>query len=128
MNFAFNGFLREKLQIFFLNQSWYGTVVTVFPSSLSMGSYKPMHVFMTFAFYFQDSDCSKETSQNSSIYTVKNQSSTDSTVKATQSLSNSTTVAEAVNSLKMHVTILNLFTWIVLLNLPSLIYWLKNLR
>ncbi|XP_074884158.1 GPI inositol-deacylase isoform X4 [Buteo buteo] len=90
--------------------------------------FKPMHVFMTFAFYFQDSDCSKETSQNSSIYTVKNQSSTDSTVKATQSLSNSTTVAEAVNSLKMHVTILNLFTWIVLLNLPSLIYWLKNLR
>jgi len=51
----------------------------------------------------------------------------DSTSEATQSLSNST-IAEDVNSLKMHVTILNLFTWIVLLNLPSLIYWLKNLR
>ncbi|NWX46002.1 PGAP1 deacylase, partial [Steatornis caripensis] len=89
---------------------------------------KPVHVFMTFAFYFQDSDHSKETSQNSSILTVKNQSSMDSTSKATQSLSNSTATAEAVNSLKMHVTILNLFTWIVLLNLPSLIYWLKNLR
>uniref|UniRef100_A0A8C5UBT5 GPI inositol-deacylase n=1 Tax=Malurus cyaneus samueli TaxID=2593467 RepID=A0A8C5UBT5_9PASS len=38
------------------------------------------------------------------------------------------TIAEAVNSLKMHITILNLFMWIVLLNLPSLIYWLKNLR
>ncbi|KAM6131737.1 GPI inositol-deacylase [Phoenicopterus ruber ruber] len=75
-----------------------------------------------------DSDCSKETSRNSSIHTVKDQSSMDSTSKATQSLSNSTTLAEAVNSLKMHVTILNLFTWIVLLNLPSLIYWLKNLR
>ncbi|XP_068263967.1 LOW QUALITY PROTEIN: GPI inositol-deacylase [Nyctibius grandis] len=75
-----------------------------------------------------DSDSSKETSWNSSIQTVKNQSSMDSTSKATQSLSNSTTIAEAVNSLKMHVTILNLFTWIVLLNLPSLIYWLKNLR
>ncbi|XP_042664469.1 GPI inositol-deacylase isoform X2 [Tyto alba] len=75
-----------------------------------------------------DSDCSKETSQNSSIYTVKNQSSTDSTSKATQSLCDSTTIAEAINSLKMHVTILNLFTWIVLLNLPSLIYWLKNIR
>uniref|UniRef100_A0A803VDM1 GPI inositol-deacylase n=1 Tax=Ficedula albicollis TaxID=59894 RepID=A0A803VDM1_FICAL len=35
---------------------------------------------------------------------------------------------DTVNSLKMHITILNLFTWIVLLNLPSLIYWLKNLR
>uniref|UniRef100_A0A8C0EXG1 GPI inositol-deacylase n=1 Tax=Bubo bubo TaxID=30461 RepID=A0A8C0EXG1_BUBBB len=69
----------------------------------------------------------KETSQNSSIYTVKNQSSMDSTSKATQSLCNST-IAEGISSLKMHVTILNLFTWIVLLNLPSLIYWLKNLR
>uniref|UniRef100_A0A663LL62 GPI inositol-deacylase n=1 Tax=Athene cunicularia TaxID=194338 RepID=A0A663LL62_ATHCN len=47
--------------------------------------------------------------------------------KATQSLCNST-IAEGISSLKMHVTILNLFTWIVLLNLPSLIYWLKNLR
>ncbi|XP_054065477.1 GPI inositol-deacylase isoform X1 [Rissa tridactyla] len=75
-----------------------------------------------------DSDPSKETSRNSSIHTVKNQSSMDNTSKATQLLSNSTTIAEAVNSLKMHVTILNLFTWIVLLNLPSLIYWLKNLR
>uniref|UniRef100_A0A8C8BVZ5 GPI inositol-deacylase n=1 Tax=Otus sunia TaxID=257818 RepID=A0A8C8BVZ5_9STRI len=74
-----------------------------------------------------DSDCSKETSQNSSIYTVKNQSSMDSTSKATQSLCNST-IAEGISSLKMHVTILNLVTWIVLLNLPSLIYWLKNLR
>ncbi|XP_074728858.1 GPI inositol-deacylase isoform X1 [Strix uralensis] len=73
------------------------------------------------------SDCKKETSQNSSIYTVKNQSSMDSTSKATQSLCNST-IAEGISSLKMHVTILNLFTWIVLLNLPSLIYWLKNLR
>ncbi|KFR00095.1 GPI inositol-deacylase, partial [Opisthocomus hoazin] len=70
---------------------------------------------------------SKETSRNSSTHTVKKQSSMDSTSEATQSLSNST-IAEDVNSLKMHVTILNLFTWIVLLNLPSLIYWLKNLR
>uniref|UniRef100_A0A803Y235 GPI inositol-deacylase n=1 Tax=Meleagris gallopavo TaxID=9103 RepID=A0A803Y235_MELGA len=44
-----------------------------------------------------------------------------------KSLSSSTT-AEAANSLKIHVTVLNLFTWIVLLNLPSLVYWLKNLR
>uniref|UniRef100_A0A803VEF8 GPI inositol-deacylase n=1 Tax=Ficedula albicollis TaxID=59894 RepID=A0A803VEF8_FICAL len=56
------------------------------------------------------------------------QSSLDSIPEATQSPSNSKTLAEAVNSLKMHITILNLFTWIVLLNLPSLIYWLKNLR
>ncbi|XP_053926434.1 GPI inositol-deacylase isoform X1 [Cuculus canorus] len=75
-----------------------------------------------------DSDSSKETSQNSNVHPVKNQNSRDDTSKATQCLSNSATIAEAVNSLKMHVTIFNLFTWIVLLNLPSLIYWLKNLR
>ncbi|XP_050195742.1 GPI inositol-deacylase isoform X2 [Myiozetetes cayanensis] len=76
----------------------------------------------------RDSDHSQETSQNSSIHTVKPQSSMDSVPEMSQPLTNSTAIAEAVNSLKMHLTILNLFTWIVLLNLPSLIYWLKNLR
>ncbi|XP_054027582.1 GPI inositol-deacylase [Dryobates pubescens] len=75
-----------------------------------------------------DSDCSKETSQNLNMPTVKPQSLITSTSKATQPLSNSTTTAEVLNSLKMHVTILNLFTWTVLLYSPSLIYWLKNLR
>ncbi|NWU91219.1 PGAP1 deacylase, partial [Upupa epops] len=56
-----------------------------------------------------------------------NQSLMQSASKTTEPLSN-TTIAEAISSLKMHVTVLNLFTWIVLLNLPSLIYWLKNLR
>ncbi|XP_019472509.1 GPI inositol-deacylase isoform X2 [Meleagris gallopavo] len=70
---------------------------------------------------------SKETSQNSIRCTVKKQDLIDSTSEATESLSSSTT-AEAANSLKIHVTVLNLFTWIVLLNLPSLVYWLKNLR
>ncbi|XP_052530992.1 GPI inositol-deacylase isoform X2 [Tympanuchus pallidicinctus] len=70
---------------------------------------------------------SKETSQNSIRCTVKKQDLPDSTSEATQSLSSSTT-AEAANSLKIHVTVFNLFTWIVLLNLPSLVYWLKNLR
>uniref|UniRef100_A0A8C9MHU7 GPI inositol-deacylase n=1 Tax=Serinus canaria TaxID=9135 RepID=A0A8C9MHU7_SERCA len=62
------------------------------------------------------------------VLKVKAQSSGDSISEATQSPSNNKTSAEAVNSLKMHITVLNLFTWIVLLNLPSLIYWLKNLR
>ncbi|XP_010005697.1 PREDICTED: GPI inositol-deacylase [Chaetura pelagica] len=75
-----------------------------------------------------DSDSSKETSQSSTIHAVKKQSSMDSTSEAMPSLSKSTTISEAINSLKMHVTVLNLFTWIVLLSFPSLIYWLKNLR
>uniref|UniRef100_A0A6J0TTT7 GPI inositol-deacylase n=1 Tax=Pogona vitticeps TaxID=103695 RepID=A0A6J0TTT7_9SAUR len=32
------------------------------------------------------------------------------------------------DSLNMHVTIINLLTWIVLLSCPSLVYWVKNLR
>ncbi|CAN8219122.1 unnamed protein product [Coccothraustes coccothraustes] len=90
--------------------------------------FKPVHIFVTSVFHFQDSGHSKETSQNSSTHTVKAQSSVDSIPEATEPPSNSKTSAEAVNSLKMHITVLNLFTWIVLLNLPSLIYWLKNLR
>ncbi|XP_030065141.1 GPI inositol-deacylase isoform X2 [Microcaecilia unicolor] len=34
----------------------------------------------------------------------------------------------AVDNLNMHITIMNLLTWIILLSSPSLIYWLKNLR
>ncbi|NXN13731.1 PGAP1 deacylase, partial [Indicator maculatus] len=90
--------------------------------------FKAVNVFDFLAFYFQDSDCSKETSQNLSMPTVKPQSLMNSTSKATQSLSSTTTTAEALSSLKLHVTVLNLLTWIVLLYLPSLIYWLKNLR
>ncbi|KAL0626519.1 GPI inositol-deacylase [Plecturocebus cupreus] len=35
---------------------------------------------------------------------------------------------DAEDSLRMHSTVINLLTWIVLLSTPSLIYWLKNLR
>ncbi|NXA53798.1 PGAP1 deacylase, partial [Nothocercus julius] len=70
----------------------------------------------------------KETSQNAVKHTVKKRDSVDGASEATQPLCNNRTVAEDVSSLRMHVTILNLFTWIMLLNLPSLIYWLKNLR
>ncbi|NXM08851.1 PGAP1 deacylase, partial [Tyrannus savana] len=100
--------------------------------SLSLVSWTTCGAFAVFLIYlqylFKDSDYSQETSQNSSIHTVKPQSSMDGVPEASQPLTNSTTIAEAVNSLKMHLTILNLFTWIVLLNLPSFIYWLKNLR
>ncbi|KAI2526281.1 PGAP1 isoform 3, partial [Pan troglodytes] len=34
---------------------------------------------------------------------------------------------DAEDSLRMHSTVINLLTWIVLLSMPSLIYWLKNL-
>ncbi|KAM8806886.1 GPI inositol-deacylase [Eudromia elegans] len=76
----------------------------------------------------EDLERSKETSQNAIKHTVKKGDAGHGALEATQPLCNSRTVAEGVSSLRMHVTILNLFTWIMLLSLPSLIYWLKNLR
>ncbi|NWI16082.1 PGAP1 deacylase, partial [Crypturellus soui] len=70
----------------------------------------------------------KETSQNAIKHAVKTRDSVDGASEETQPLCKNRTVAEDVNSLRMHVTILNLFTWTMLLNFPSLIYWLKNLR
>ncbi|XP_014987385.1 GPI inositol-deacylase isoform X1 [Macaca mulatta] len=35
---------------------------------------------------------------------------------------------DAEDSLRMHSTVINLLTWIVFLSMPSLVYWLKNLR
>uniref|UniRef100_A0A8C4MRA1 GPI inositol-deacylase n=1 Tax=Equus asinus asinus TaxID=83772 RepID=A0A8C4MRA1_EQUAS len=37
-------------------------------------------------------------------------------------------VGDAEDSIRMHSTVINLLTWVVLLSMPSLIYWLKNLR
>uniref|UniRef100_A0A8B9I730 GPI inositol-deacylase n=1 Tax=Anser brachyrhynchus TaxID=132585 RepID=A0A8B9I730_9AVES len=101
--------------------------------SLALVSWTTCGALAVFVIYLQYlfkvlKNCSKETSQNSSTHTVKNRSLIDLTSEPTQSLSNSTTIAETVNSLKIHLTILYLFTWIVLLNLPSLVYWFKNLR
>lgn len=48
LNFAFDGFLRHKLQIFILNHGLCDTVRIFFPSSFpSVGCYKPVHVFVT---------------------------------------------------------------------------------
>ncbi|XP_053900269.1 GPI inositol-deacylase isoform X1 [Malaclemys terrapin pileata] len=72
---------------------------------------------------------SKETSDNSNKETVKNCDSAETiTEAAAASPTTSTAIDNVVNSLKIHVTIINLLTWIVLLSLPSLIYWFKNLR
>nr|XP_032659496.1 GPI inositol-deacylase isoform X2 [Chelonoidis abingdonii] len=73
---------------------------------------------------------SKETSDNSNKETVKNCDSAETITKAAAAASPTTNTAidNVVNSLKIHITIINLLTWIVLLCLPSLIYWFKNLR
>ncbi|NXA40743.1 PGAP1 deacylase, partial [Eudromia elegans] len=90
------------------------------------GAFAILLVYLRYV--FKDSERSKETSQNAIKHTVKKGDAGHGALEATQPLCNSRTVAEGVSSLRMHVTILNLFTWIMLLSLPSLIYWLKNLR
>lgn len=69
----------------------------------------------------QVSDCSKKEMG-------KTYQSVTGISEVTQSSSSTTAINEVVDSLKMHVTVINLLTWIVLLTSPSLIYWLKNLR
>ncbi|CAM4617504.1 unnamed protein product [Lepidochelys olivacea] len=71
----------------------------------------------------------KETSDNSNKETVKNCDSTETiTEAAAASPTANRAIDNVVNSLKIHITIINLLTWIVLLSSPSLIYWFKNLR
>uniref|UniRef100_A0A8C7EC13 GPI inositol-deacylase n=1 Tax=Nothoprocta perdicaria TaxID=30464 RepID=A0A8C7EC13_NOTPE len=100
--------------------------------SLALVSWTTCGAFAILIIYlryvFKDSGHSKEASQNAIRHTVKEGDSVDGASEATQPLGDNRTVAEDVNSLQMHVTTLSLFTWIMLLNLPSLIYWLKNLR
>ncbi|KAM7153019.1 GPI inositol-deacylase isoform 1-T1 [Macrochelys suwanniensis] len=77
----------------------------------------------------KDPKHSKDTSDNSNKEIVKNCDSTETiTEAAAASPTTNTAIDNVVNSLKIHITILNLLTWIVLLSLPSLIYWFKNLR
>ncbi|XP_075790358.1 GPI inositol-deacylase isoform X1 [Pelodiscus sinensis] len=72
---------------------------------------------------------SKETSYNSKNKTVKNCDSAEISPEASSATPTTTqAIDNVVNSLKIHITIINLLTWIVLLSLPSLIYWFKNLR
>ncbi|KAM4626312.1 GPI inositol-deacylase [Discoglossus pictus] len=51
--------------------------------------------------------------------------------KQTSSITNQPSYSDinaASDSLKMHITIMNLLIWVTLLTLPSFVYWLKNLR
>uniref|UniRef100_A0A8C4Y2Q2 GPI inositol-deacylase n=1 Tax=Gopherus evgoodei TaxID=1825980 RepID=A0A8C4Y2Q2_9SAUR len=97
-------------------------ILLVFVSCTTCGAFAILIIYLHYMFksyllyqYFhlfslQDPKHSKETSDNSNKETVKN------------------SIDNVVNSLKIHITIINLLTWIVLLSLPSLIYWFKNLR
>ncbi|XP_074857208.1 GPI inositol-deacylase isoform X1 [Carettochelys insculpta] len=74
-----------------------------------------------------DQKHSKETSCNSKNETVKNCDSREIVPEAA-SASPTRDIDNIVHNLKIHITVINLLTWIVLLSCPSLIYWFKNLR
>ncbi|KAM8934528.1 GPI inositol-deacylase [Pelodytes ibericus] len=46
----------------------------------------------------------------------------------TSPLPTDTNINPAEDNLKMHIAIMNLLFWVTLLNLPSFVYWLRNLR
>uniref|UniRef100_A0ACB8FZD7 GPI inositol-deacylase n=1 Tax=Sphaerodactylus townsendi TaxID=933632 RepID=A0ACB8FZD7_9SAUR len=67
-------------------------------------------------------------SDNSHKDVGKNCGLTDGISEATKPPISNAAVDKIADSLKMHFTVLNMLTWIVVLSCPSLIYWLKNLR
>ncbi|XP_063174114.1 GPI inositol-deacylase [Candoia aspera] len=67
-------------------------------------------------------------SDDSKNETGKTYGSEDCLSEARNSSSTPTATDSIIDSLKMHITVINLLTWIVLLSCPSLIYWLKNIR
>ncbi|XP_061464142.1 GPI inositol-deacylase isoform X2 [Rhineura floridana] len=77
-------------------------------------------------------DTSPKNFEQSSLYSKKevgkNCGSVDGLSDAATSTISTTAIDSIVDSIKMHVTVINLLTWIALLSCPSLIYWLNNLR
>ncbi|XP_053136263.1 GPI inositol-deacylase isoform X2 [Hemicordylus capensis] len=71
---------------------------------------------------------SEQISDDSKKECGKSCESVDSIAEAATSSIGPSAIDRMVDSLRMHVTVINLLTWIVLLTCPSLIYWLKNLR
>ncbi|XP_074071523.1 GPI inositol-deacylase isoform X2 [Macrotis lagotis] len=70
-----------------------------------------------------------ENNTNSSIEeTEKNDGSEQNLPPKPDELPISLAIENAEDNFKMHITIVNLVIWVVLLSMPSLIYWLKNLR
>ncbi|XP_051841927.1 GPI inositol-deacylase-like [Antechinus flavipes] len=70
-----------------------------------------------------------ENNTNSSIEeTEKNDGSQQNLPPKPNVLPIGLVIDNAEDNFKMHITIVNLVIWIVFLSMPSLIYWLKNLR
>ncbi|XP_077175477.1 GPI inositol-deacylase isoform X2 [Paroedura picta] len=71
---------------------------------------------------------SEQTSDNSHKETGNSCGLTDGVSEAAKPPLSNADVDRIADSLRLHLTVLNMLTWIVLLSCPSLIYWLKNLR
>uniref|UniRef100_A0A8C8RKR3 GPI inositol-deacylase n=1 Tax=Pelusios castaneus TaxID=367368 RepID=A0A8C8RKR3_9SAUR len=102
-------------------------ILLVVVSWTTCGAFAILIIYLHYM--FKDPKPSMETSDNSTKETVKNCDSAETIAEAaTVSLTTSTSTDNTVNTLRMHITIIHLLTWIVLLSLPSFIYWFKNLR
>ncbi|XP_027721774.1 GPI inositol-deacylase isoform X2 [Vombatus ursinus] len=69
-----------------------------------------------------------ENNTNSSVGKKENNRSQKRLPPKPEILPLSLAIDNAEDNFKMHITIINLVIWVVLLSIPSLIYWLKNLR
>ncbi|XP_077927264.1 GPI inositol-deacylase isoform X2 [Halichoerus grypus] len=107
------------------------TIVLIIVSWTTCGAFAILLTYLYYVFKIVHLQASLTTYKNSQTVNPKHSRRSekksnhhkDSTVHYLRLSAN-----DAEDSLRMHSTVINLLTWIVLLSMPSLIYWLKNLR
>ncbi|GAB5575851.1 GPI inositol-deacylase isoform X1 [Prionailurus iriomotensis] len=107
------------------------TIVLIIVSWTTCGAFAILLTYLYYVFKIVHLQASLATFKNSQTVNLKHSRRNekksnhhkDSTVHYLHLSAN-----DAEDSLRMHNTVINLLTWIVLLSMPSLIYWLKNLR
>ncbi|XP_059784385.1 GPI inositol-deacylase isoform X3 [Balaenoptera ricei] len=107
------------------------TVVLIIVSWTTCGAFAILLTYLYYVFKIVHLQASLTTFKNSQTVNPKHSRRSE---KKSNHHKDSTvhhlrlSASDAEDSLRMHSTVINLLTWIVLLSMPSLIYWLKNLR
>ncbi|TKC51362.1 hypothetical protein EI555_000035, partial [Monodon monoceros] len=107
------------------------TVVLIIVSWATCGAFAILLTYLYYVFKIVHLQASLTTFKNSQTVNPKHSRRSE---KKSNHHKDSTvyqlrlSASDAEDSLRMHSTVINLLTWIVLLSMPSLIYWLKNLR
>uniref|UniRef100_A0A9L0SR22 GPI inositol-deacylase n=1 Tax=Equus caballus TaxID=9796 RepID=A0A9L0SR22_HORSE len=107
------------------------TVVLIIVSWTTCGAFAILLTYLYYVFKIVHLQASLTSYKNSQ--TVNPKHSRRSEKKCSQHKDSAAhhrrlSAGDAEDSIRMHSTVINLLTWVVLLSMPSLIYWLKNLR